>query len=182
MAQFLRPDNDDSIGAWTDEAAGTTDIYLGIDEEVAEDTELVRSEADPSTSIYILGLSSVTDPESSSDHVVRYRYQKGESGGGQPGAIDIIVTLREGTTTRASQTHSGIAAGFVDGTFTLSGAEADAITDYSDLNLHISGNKPSGSRTSWAEVSFVEVEVPAVAGGASITPIAYHHRHHNLAG
>jgi hypothetical protein len=163
MAQFLRPDNDDSIGAWTDEASGTTDIYLGIDEESAEDTELVRAEADPSTSIYITGLSSVTDPESSSDHVVRYRYQKGESGGGQPGVIDLIVTLREGTTARASQTHSGVAVGFLDGTFTLSGPEADAITDYSDLNLHLSANKPSGARTSWAEVSFAEFEVPSVA-------------------
>ena len=37
MAQFARPDNDDSIGSWTDESSGTTDIYTGIDEVSAED-------------------------------------------------------------------------------------------------------------------------------------------------
>lgn len=176
MAQFARPDNDDSIGSWTDEASGTTDIYLGIDEATAEDTELVRSEADPSTSLYETGLSTITDPVSSANHIVRYRYQKGESGGGQPGDIDLIVTLRQGTTDIASNTHSDIATGFVDGTFTLSGAEADAITDYTDLNIEMSANKSAGARTSWAEVSFAELEVPDVSGGGAPAYYNWHRR------
>ena len=169
MAQFSRPDNDDTIGSWIDEASGTTDIYTGIDEDLASqsDTDLVRSENDPSTSEYIAGLGLVTDPEGNVDHVVRYRYQKGETGGGQPGVINLIVQLREGTTVRASNTHNGIATGFVDGTFTLSSGEADAITDYSNLNIRFQADKSSGARTSWAEISRAEFEVPA----AGIAPL-----------
>ena len=166
MAQFARPDNDDTIGAWTDEASGTTDIYTGIDEVTAEDTELVRSENDPSSSAYIAGISAVTDPVSSVNHIVRYRYIKGETGGGAPGVIDLIVELRQSTTVIASQTHNGIANTVAAGTFTLTGGEADNITDYSDLNVRLVADKSAGTRTSWGEVTWWEFEVPNVAGGA----------------
>ncbi len=168
MAQRSQPDNDDTIGSWTDEASGTTDIYLGIDEVTAEDTELVRSENDPSTSEYITGLSTITDPVLSSGHIVRFRTQKGETGGGQPGTINLIIQLREGTTTRASTTLSAISTGFADGSFTLTGGEADAITDYSNLNIRFEADKSAGARTSWAEVSWAEFEVPNVGGGRTV--------------
>jgi len=165
MAQFLRPNNDDTIGAWTDEASGTTDIYTGIDEVTAEDTELVRSENDPSSSAYIGGLSSGDDPLSSIDHIVRYRYLKGQSGGGSPGVIDLIVELRQGVTVIASQTHNGITTTVTAGTFTLTGGEADNITNYADLNFRFVADKSSGARTSWAEDTWFEFQIPDAASG-----------------
>ena len=42
---------------------------------------------------------------------------------------------------RAAQTHADVGAFPVAGTFTLSGAEADAITNYADLYIRIVGNK-----------------------------------------
>lgn len=174
MVQFARPDNDDAIGSWTDEAAGTTDIYTGIDEVTAEDTELIESEADPSLSACVIGLSTVTDPEGNVNHIVRYRYQKRMTGGGSPGVIDVTVELREGATVRASQTHIGIAEAVTAGTFTLSGAEADAITDYSDLNVRFTADKTSGARTSFGGFTWAEFEVPNAPGGLGI-PIVMHH-------
>ncbi len=171
MAQFSRPDNDDSIGSWTDEGSGTTNIYTGINEVSANDSDLVRSENDPSSSIYIAGLGTVTDPVSSANHIVRYRYLKGESGGGQPANIDLIIELREGTTVIASQTHNDIGTTVTAGTFTLTGTEADNITDYSNLNVRMTGDKSAGARTSWAEVTWFEFEVPNVAGGRRIFSI-----------
>jgi len=168
MAQFARPDNDDTIGAWTDQASGTTDIYTGIDEATAEDTELVRSENDPSSSAYIAGLSTVTDPVSSSNHIVRYRYIKGQSGGGSPGVINLTIELREGTNVRASQTHNNVTTTVTDGSFTLTGGEADSITDYSNLNFKLVADKASGARTSWGEFTWWEFEVPSVASSRRI--------------
>jgi hypothetical protein len=164
MAQFARPDNDDSIGSWTDDAGGTTNIFQAIDEVSPNDTDYVRSENDPVSSIYITGISSVTDPMSSANHIVRYRYQKGESGGGAPGVIDVIIELREATTVIASQTHNGITTTVTAGTFTLTGGEADSITDYTNLNIRLTSDKPSGTRTSWGQITWAEFEVPDVAG------------------
>lgn len=166
MAQFARPDNDDSIGAWTDQASGTTNIYTTIDETSASDSDYVRSENNPSTSAYQAGLSAVTDPVSSSGHVLRYRYQKGESGGGSPGTIDVTIDLRQGTTTIASQTHNGISTTVTAGSITLTGGEADSITDYSNLNILITANKSGGARTSWAIITWAEFEVPDAPGSS----------------
>lgn len=164
MAQFGRPDNDDSIGSWTDDGGGTTNIFENINQVTPNDSDYVRSEVDPSSSVYITGLSSVTDPVSSSGHIVRYRYQKGESGGGAPGVIDVIIELREGTSVIASQTHNGITTTVTAGTFTLTGGEADSITDYSNLNIRLTSDKSSGTRTSWGQITWAEFEVPNVAG------------------
>ena len=177
MAQFLRPDNDDSIGSWTDEASGTTDIYTGIDEETAEDTEHIRSEDDPSSSVCIIGLSTGIDPLSSINHIIRYRYGKGETGGGSPGDIDLIVELREGTTVIASNTHLDVSTTVADGSFTLTGGEADNITDYSNLNIRFTADKSSGARTSWGLFTWQEFQIP----NATITLTVQDSLHSHLA-
>lgn len=141
MAQFARPSADTTVGSWEDELAGTTDIFQSIDEAVADDDDFITSETAPSSSFYVTALSTIEDPQSSSGHTVRYRYQKDASGGAQ---IDIDVELREGYVSEgtpgtliASQSHTDISNGWTDGSFTLSSGEADSITDYSDLFLRI---------------------------------------------
>lgn len=175
MAQFARPDADDSIGSWTDHNSLAVLIYLSIDETSASDSDYVRSENDPSSSAYVAGLSTVTDPTSSSNHVCRYRYQKQMSGGGQPGTIDLTIELRQGTTVIASQTHNDIPdATWTAGTFTLTSGEADNITDYSNLNVRMVADKSAGARTSWAEVSWFEFEVPDVSSGDTFIENLHH--------
>jgi hypothetical protein len=133
MAQFARPDGDVSVGAWTTNAGGTTNLFQTIDEASAGDADFVRSELSPSSSAYECSLSDIEDPQSSAGHVVRYRYAK-DAAGGQ--TVDLTVQLRQGTSTViASATHTNISETVTAGSFTLSGAEADAITDYTDLRL-----------------------------------------------
>lgn len=145
MAQFARPDSDVNVGNWQDESGGTTSIFQSIDEATRSDTDYVTSETAPANSVYVCGLSNVTDPESSSSHTVTYAYQKDPSGGSQ---VDLTVELRQGYvdevtqgTLIASWSHANVANGFVEQTQTLSTAEADSITDYSDLSLRFVANQ-----------------------------------------
>lgn len=133
MAQFARPDGDQSVGNWTTDGGGTSNLYQSIDEASPSDADYVRSELSPSSSSYECTLGNLEDPQSSSGHVVRYRYAK-DAAGGQ--TINLTVQLRQGASTViASATHNDISETVTAGSITLSGAEADAITDYSDLRL-----------------------------------------------
>lgn len=139
MPQFARPSADSLDGNWTKSSGGNTDMYQMIDEAVVDDADFIQSELTPSSSPCVVALSPVTDPVSSSGHIVRYRYQKDAAGGAQ---INLVVQLREGYvnegtpgTLIASATHNNISDTITAGTFTLSGGEADAITDYADLYL-----------------------------------------------
>ncbi len=158
MAVFVRPDGDQSNGNWA-----SAPLFEKIDEDPFNDTDFVQSENDPANDIFEVTLENQTDPASSSGHIVRYRYQKGQSGGGQPGTINLIIGLYQSTTLIASATHSNISTGFVPNSFTLTGGEADNITDYNDLRIRFDADKSAGARTSWAEISWAEFETPSAA-------------------
>lgn len=145
MAQFGRPSTDTTREAWEEDDGTTTDIFDQIDEVSADDADYIRSALVPTTDAYVTKLTSITDPLQSTGHIVRYRYGKDVTGGAQ---IDIVVQLRQGYvnegspgTLIASQTHTNVAVFPVAGTFTLSGAEADSITNYTDLYLRFTANQ-----------------------------------------
>lgn len=146
MAQFARPDADIVEDGWTEDDGGTTDIFDQIDESIADDNDYIMTGLTPTSDVYVCSLSTVEDPQSSSGHVVRYRYGKDAANGDQ---IDITVQLRQGYvnegtpgTLIAAATHTNAGAFPQAGSITLSGAEADAITDYADLFLRFVANKP----------------------------------------
>ena len=95
MAQFGRPEADSSIGTYTDQAAGTTNIYTTIDESSASDADYIQSVSAPSSAPYVTRLSDMEDPVSSSGHVVRWRRQKNAAGGA---TVNLTVQLRQGYT------------------------------------------------------------------------------------
>ncbi len=163
MPLFARPDGDITVGNWTPTPSSPTTLWDKLDETPFVDTDFVQSENDPANDVMEVSLTDVADPTSSVGHIVRYRYQKGQSGGGSPGVVNLIIGLYQGTTLIASTTHSGIATGFVGNSFTLTGPEADSITDYPDLRIRVDADKSSGARTSWAEVSGMEFETPSGA-------------------
>lgn len=139
MTQYLRPEADTYIGNYEDELGGTSDIFESINEVSAGDADYVISPHDPTDEVYVCGLTTATDPETMANHVVRYRYAKSAEFGDQ---TDLVVELREGYTNEGSQgslikqwTHSDISAVLTTAEQTLSDAEADSITDYSDLFL-----------------------------------------------
>lgn len=146
MAQFARPSVDTTRDNWEEDDGGTTDIFDQIDESSFDDGDFIRTQLTPTSDVYVTKLTTVEDPISSSGHTVRYRYGKQTTGGD---VIDLTVQLRQGYTNEgaqgtliASATHNDIASGFTAGSFTLSGAEADAITNYADLYIRFVANKP----------------------------------------
>ncbi len=136
--QFGRPDADQSIGSWEDEVGGTTNIYQSIDEVIPDDTDFIISEVEPSTSVYVAKINSIVDPQTGEDHVVRYRYKKDVASV----TIDIIVRLKQGATTIASETKSNISTTITEGTLLLTPTEANNITDYTDLRIEITADVP----------------------------------------
>lgn len=148
MAQYGRPSTDTTRGTYTDQAAGTSNIYQAIDETVASDTDYIRSVTDPSSAVYVTKLTSITDPVSSTGHIIRARMGTDVASGGNQ--INATVELRQGYVAETSQgtliatlTQNNISAGsFADYSYTLNSTEADSITTYNDLYLRVTMNKP----------------------------------------
>ncbi len=145
MPQFARPDADIVDGAWLNDVGSAVDMFQSLDETSSNDADFVESELNPSASAVAFGLSDVEDPQVSTGHIVRYRYQKDATGGNQ---IDLVVELRQGYISEVTQgtlihseAHTNIPNGWTAGTFTLSAVEADSITDYNDLQLRMSANQ-----------------------------------------
>lgn len=146
MPQFARPSTDTTRDNWLTAADGITNIFQEIDESVASDVDYIKTQLTPTSDVYVTKLTAVSDPVSSANHVVRYRYRKESTGGEQ---IDLVVQLRQGYTNEgaqgtliASATHTNIpGATWTAGSITLSGPEADSITNYGDLYLRFVGNK-----------------------------------------
>lgn len=139
MAQFARPSSDlDNTGSYTDQGGGSANIYTTIDEASASDADYIRTPAGAGTYVYTCGLSSVTDPVSSSNHVMRMRTSADQDG---QQTVSFTQQLRQGYTNEASQgtliasqsRGSVTSTTWTDSSYTLSGAEADAITNYGAL-------------------------------------------------
>lgn len=133
---LVSPASDISVGAWTTEIGGTTNLYTSVDETSANDADYIQSEAAPAASAVQIKLATMTDPAVSYGHYVTYRIQK--IGSGQ---INMVVRLKQGTTTIASWSHTNIDSAVTEYTQTLSTAEADSITDYTDLRTEFEGTQ-----------------------------------------
>lgn len=131
MAQFARPTSDVALGGWSGPA------FSAIDEAVADDADFTSSPTAPNGAALEVALGSVEDPQSSTGHVVRYRYRKNSTGGAQ---INLTVALMQGVTQIASWSHTNIDA-VTTAAQTLTAAEADAITNYADLRLRFTATQ-----------------------------------------
>lgn len=141
MAQFGRPSVDTTRTGWTEDDGGTTDIFDQIDEAALDDADYIKTAAPPGSNVYVTKLTTVVDPVSSSGHTIRVRARKQPTGGAQ---VNLVTQLRQGYTNEGAQgtliatlTQNDLTDAFVTGSLGLSGAEADAITNYGDLYLRI---------------------------------------------
>lgn len=157
MAQYARPDSDIAAGNWTPNSGST--LYTQIDEVSASDSDFIQASSTETTAT--IGLSNVSDPGVSSGHVVRYRAQKTTTPSGS-----LTVRLFQGSTEIANQTPT-LTTSWVLYTFTLSDAQANSITDYSDLRLQFTGSSNNASR--FVNVSWAEFEVPDTVTPVTIT-------------
>jgi hypothetical protein len=131
---FLRPTATASAGSWVTNSAGT-DLHTAIDETTFNDADFIRSATDPSadTCKIQLGSGSVDTDE---PVVVKYRYQCSSSVN-----ITLVVRLVEGSTTRATWTHTTIPTTIVAASQTLSSGEVASITNWGNLFLEFQATK-----------------------------------------
>lgn len=148
MPQFGRPSADtNNPGSFTDQGGGSVNIYLTIDEVTADDADFIRSPTSPASAVYVTALTSVTDPVSSTGHIMRMRTNTDL---GAQESIDFTHQLRQGYvneatqgTLIASQTRLGVnSTTWTTSTYTLTAVEADAITNYASLFFRFLVNRP----------------------------------------
>lgn len=135
--QHLAPSADSVDGTWTDQAAGTA-LAAAIDEASFSDTDYIQSVDSPSNAGCRVKLATGSDPAISTGHVIHWRIRKSTTGQ----TVDMTVKLYQGGgnslgagTLIATRTRSGISTSFATFDETLTGTEADAITNYGDLYL-----------------------------------------------
>jgi hypothetical protein len=126
---YLRPDADDLDGGWTTES-GTTNLFPSIDESSPpSDSDFIKSSANPTADVCRVRLSNpnalVATPVK-----IRSRYRKS---GSDP--VNLTVRLKQGTTEKASWTYAGISNSFLTSEETLTVAQFNSITDFTDLFL-----------------------------------------------
>lgn len=74
--QHAHPDADQSIGTWTTDTGGTTNLWDALNEVAASDSDYVKSAVNPTNNEVIFTLTNIEDPLSSTGHEVRFRYRK----------------------------------------------------------------------------------------------------------
>ena len=163
VAQLARPTSDvDNSHGWQNSAAGTTNLYQEIDEVSADDgTSVILSYTTIGGDVdteYIAGLGTVLDPLVSSGHIVRFRWKRASTG-----SATISVFLYQGASLIATVADHlnkpSTDNAWTTATYTLSAAEADAITDYSQLRL-VFRQPGLFVATEIFYVTWAEVEVP----------------------
>ena len=175
MTQYAVPNADTATGNWTRYPA-TGSFYSKIDETPVasvDDTDYITVVEDDEAGIYsnpTLGtatftLSTITDPESDADHVVKYRVKYVGSN-----APVFDVKLYQSSTLIASNRHTGgtvITSNdppFANYSIELSSSEANSITDYSALKLTIIMDN-DGDENSAIRVSQLFFETDDAGGG-----------------
>jgi hypothetical protein len=146
MAQFGRPSADtNNPGGWTTQTGGSANLYTTIDEATPDDNDYIRSPASPSNAVYVTKLSSLVNPGTTTGHVMRMRTSADLD---NQQTISITQELRQGYVSEASpgtliasQSRTGITSTtWTTSQYTLTAAEAGAITDYTNLYYRFVAN------------------------------------------
>lgn len=161
-------------GGFTNEAGGGT-LWSHINEAVPDDTTYLQSPLHPATAECEVAVQAIADPHVSTFHEVDFRYGKDAAGGDD---IDFTVQLRQGLTVIVSQRFPNILPGFTLGTLALTAAQADLITDYTNLRLHFIANVNGGGggnrrlRVSFGLFQITARRVPVVYNNQSLHDVA----------
>lgn len=157
MSQFIRPTSDISTGSWA-----TTPLWSKLDD---------NSDADYVTSDVVVGdsfrvhLGNPDDPLVSTGHIIRARWRR--ASGTTAGAK---LRLYQGSTLIATLTNSSLGGSFATSSLTLTGAQADSITDYTDLRLDVEFYTGTGIAS--VDVAWVEMELPSLTAPDAPTGVS----------
>jgi len=136
-------------------------IWSDIDEVTRDDSDFMFCQLIPqegiSVSRYQCSLTDISDPSTGLGHVMRYTYRKHNSGGR---TMALQVRLLQGTTARATRTHLNISSLWVQADEVLTVAEADSISDYTDLRFEFQFTATGTGFSRSGGISWAELEIP----------------------
>lgn len=167
MTQSARPASDISTGSWS-----TAPLYAAIDEASASDSDFIQSgNARLGDDTCEISLGAVSDPQAASGQVVRLRAKFYTN---NSRTVEVQFGLYQGATLIATSTTGNLTTSFAAYSYTLSEAEADAITDYADLRLRLTGHMTGGAAgtQALAYVSWAVFECPDAPLDGGITAVA----------
>lgn len=149
---------------------GWTGAYTNIDEAATaiSTTDVIASGNNPTNITGLFTLGNLTDPGVANDHIVMVYFQR--DNGGRSIQLDVaLVEDPAGTpTVRATRTFgpwtSVITAWQMVG-FRLTEAEANAITDYTNLGIRFIANATGGGSTTTCQIAWATFAVPEGVAG-----------------
>ena len=159
MAQYLRPSGVDNYDGWE-----TNPFYDALDETSPNDSDFIQTPLSPNYPTVYLNLSAISDPLSSSGHILRFRYRKSAASSMDIGfGVQLIQTdpfgsfLAEYYPVATSDT-------WVTDTYNLDATQTDSITDYANLFLRIDAYVIGSGTAVRGQVSWIEFETPDLPG------------------
>lgn len=168
--QVARPDSDPTV-RWVngigEEPCTDLNSFNCVDEVIRDNNDYIQTiglgKKNSDKQFYTL--SDITDPMTSSGHVLRYTITEADVG---VNPVELDVILRQGQTVIASFHHENLPTGFTLIEQTLTAAQADSITVYSDLELTLDGNcdntcKNSPGNREKIQVSWIEFAIMATS-------------------
>jgi len=158
MAQYAVPDSTVTGPASWNTTPLWQQVDNGINGGTADDSTHIEDSNFGSPSTCELGLENLTDPSSSSDHILRIRLKNAAFS-----SESMTFALYQGSTQIASKTQSlsAFEGSFSTYSLTLSSSEADNISDYTDLRVRLTPSTASSN----VQTSEIELEVPDAGGG-----------------
>lgn len=176
MAQLAKPISDVNHPNWTQGAGdGNATHFEELDEGIASADDATtywqHSSGAGGGNPIESNVTSLTDPSSSVSHVLRTRERKSATGGK---VLDILCALACSSGVVLVFDNKSLAANFdtttwTTHTYTLSGAEADAITDYTTISIATKVAWSGGGAARVAHVTAHEFECPDAGGGGGRT-------------
>ena len=172
MVQNATLDGTSDRGGWTRGDTSTSNIHTWADTTTAGSDYIqgvVSAEEGSPVGPAIFTLSNVTDPETASNHKIKYTAMSVEAGmGGGPG---LTIALFEGTTQRHTTTNNSVDSSSATAyTITLSDAEANSISDYDNLLLRVTTASTTGDDAIYVFVMYLEVPDVSAGGGVTTSP------------
>lgn len=150
MAQYGRPISDISNDGWNISSGST--IWAVLDEVTPNDTtDYINSGNNPTNLTFEVKLSPATDPTSSTGHIFKIRLSASKTNG----TTDCY--LYQGTSLISTMTTISHTTSYTTYSKTLSEAEANAITSYSDLRIRATSSATASTNVN---ITWAELEVP----------------------
>lgn len=169
MAQYARPDADDTVANWTDKSGGGT-LYTSIDEASADDaTTYIKVADNGGNEACVVRLGDVSAPGSSGTYI-KYKAMTQDNTG--MGAPSLKLELLQGTTVKATTTNTSVnTSSFTAYSYTIS--DVSGISDWTDLKMRITMVTQGIGMSDEMHVTQAYLETQdASGGGSTATPTA----------